>query len=144
MEWPQIKEKIITNIEPDNNLLKDIYMEEKETEKLFNLLKQSPTLSTLSRYQDGLKDKYSKELLKLYKPLVIENSKDVSDRNSYYGLCRYIKKMGELNNSEDFIFEMLDEMYPNYQNKPAFKEEIMNVLKNKDKFMKLLESKKAK
>ncbi len=143
-EWHQVKEEIITNIEPNNNLLKDIYMEEKETDKLFDLLKQTSELFTLSKYQEGVKDKYSKELLKLYKPLIIENSKYVSDRNSYYGLCRYIKKMGELNNSEDFIFDVLDEMYPNYQNRPAFKEEIMEVLENKDKFKKLLESKKAK
>lgn len=41
--------------------------------------------------------------------------------------------MGELNDSDDFIFEMLKEMNPSYKNKPAFKEEIMKVLSNKNK-----------
>lgn len=49
--------------------------------------------------------------------------------------------MKELDNSDDFIFDMLKEMYPNYRSKRAFKEEIMNVLspKNKDRFYELIQ-----
>lgn len=44
-----------------------------------------------------------------------------------------LRKMSDLNDSDDFIFEMLKEMYPNYRSKRAFKEEIMYVLSNKNK-----------
>ena len=52
--------------------------------------------------------------------------------------------MGELNDSDDFIFEMLKEMNPSYKNKPAFKEEIMKVLsnKNKNRFYELIQKQK--
>ena len=133
-EWKNIKEEIISNIKPNNKwFLEDIYMEENETDKLFDLLKKNPNISRLARYQDGVKNKYSEELLKLYKPQILEESKRASDRKWYQELCVYISKMSELNDSDDFIFEMLKEMYPNYKSKRAFKEEIMNVLSNKNK-----------
>lgn len=140
-EWETIKNQIISNIKPNNiYLLEDIYAEENEIDKLFGLLKKNPSMSQLAEYQDILKIKYSKELVNFYRPQIIESSKRVSDRNSYYGLCRYIGMMKELDNSDDFIFDMLKEMYPNYKSKRAFKEEIMKVLstKNKQRFYELI------
>ncbi len=142
-EWKTIKNQIISNIKSNNiYLLEDIYAEENEIDKLFGLLKRNPSVSQLAEYQDILKNKYSEELLNFYRPQIIESSKRVSDRNSYYGLCRYIGMMKELDNSEDFIFDMLKEMYPNYKSKRAFKEEIINVLspKNKQRFYELINS----
>ncbi len=141
-EWKNIKEEIISNIKPNNKwFLEDIYMEENEIDKLFNLLKKNPSMSKLARYQNCVKEKYSKELLNFYKPQILEESKRVSDRKRYQELCVYIGKMSELNDSDDFIFEMLKEMYPNYRSKRAFKEEIMNVLsdKNKNRFYELIQ-----
>ena len=140
-EWKPLKETIISKIKPNNiYFFEEIYAEENEIDKLFELLKKNPSMSDLARYQDILKSKYSKELLEFYKLQIIEESKRVSDRNSYYGLCRYIGMMKELDNSEDFIFNMLKEMYPNYKSKRAFKEEITNVLssKNKQRFYELV------
>ena len=134
LEWKSLKEKIISKIKPNNrNILEDIYMAENEIDKLFDLLKKNPNISRLAKYQDGVKEKYSKEILNLYKLQILEESKRVSDRKWYQELCVYIGKMSELNDSDDFIFEMLKEMYPNYRSKRAFKEEIMNVLSNKNK-----------
>ncbi len=141
-EWNSVKEKIISKIKPNNGcILEDIYMEENETNKLFELLKKNSSLYRLAKYQDAVKDKYSKELLNFYKPQIIEESKRASDRKWYQELCHYIRKMKELDNSDDFIFDMLKEMYPNYRSKRAFKEEIMNVLspKNKQRFYELIE-----
>lgn len=134
LEWQTLKEKIIANANPRNNcFLEDVYMEENEVSKLFDLLKQNPSMYKIARYQKCLKDKYSKELLCFYKSQILEQSKIVSERTHYQELCIYIKRMGELNNSEDFIFEMLKEMYPSYKSKRAFKEEILNVLSDKNK-----------
>lgn len=141
-EWENLKEKIISKIKPNNrNILEDIYMEENEIDKLFDLQKQNPNMSRLANYQDCVKGKYSKELLNFYKPQILEESKRVSDRKWYHELCFYIGKMSELNDSDDFIFEMLKEMYPYYKSKRAFKEEIINVLsnKNKNKFYELIQ-----
>ena len=140
-EWNPIKDKIFSKIKPNNkDFLEDIYVEEKETDKLFELLKKNPSMYRLAKYQDAVKDKYSEELLNFYKPQILAESKRVSDRKWYQELCHYIRKMEELANSDDFIFEMLKEMYPNYKSKKAFKEEIMDVLsiKNKQRFYELI------
>ena len=140
-EWDFIKDKIISKIKPNNrDILEDIYLEENETDKLFELLKKNPSMYRLAKYQDAVKNKYSKELLNFYKPQILEESKRVSYRKWYQELCYYIGKMKELDNSDDFIFDMLKEMYPNYKSKRAFKEEIIGVLstKNKQRFYELI------
>lgn len=140
-EWNSLKEKIISKIKSNNSaILEDIYIEENEIDKLFELLKKNPSIYMLVKCQDALKDKYSDELLDLYKIQILEFSKSVSDRKWYQKLCYYIGRMKEIDNSEDFIFDMLKEMYPNYKSKKAFKEEIINVLslRNKQRFYELI------
>lgn len=46
-EWEPVKEKIIFKVKPNN---KDIYVEENETDKLFELLKKNPSMYRLARY----------------------------------------------------------------------------------------------
>lgn len=133
-EWKELRDNIISKIKRnDRDILEKIYMEENEVDKLFELIKKDSNIYKLSSYQDGVKDKYSEELLKMYKKEIIEMTKRVNDRDSYQNLCFYIGKMRELNNSDDFIFNMIREMYPYYKNKRAFKEEIMHVLSNNNK-----------
>lgn len=146
-EWKKLKKEIVSKIKSNHDwILEDIYMEESESDKLFVLLKKNHSVTRLARYQDGVKDKYSKELLAFYKPQILEESKRASDRNWYHQICFYIRKMGELDEADDFIFEMLKEMYPNYKSKRAFKEEIINVLsnKNKERFYALIQNSKVK
>lgn len=143
LEWKVLKEKIISEIKPNNrDIIEDIYSEENEIDKLFELIKNNHSMYRLDKYQDALKCKYSKELLNFYKSQIFEEVNRVSDRKRYQELCYYIKRTKELDNSEDFIFDMLKEMYPNYASKRAFKEEIMNVLstKNKQRFSELIQN----
>ncbi len=143
-EWEKTKKEIIAKIKPNNSsILEDIYMEEKEADKLFALIKKDPSLTKLYKYQSILKNKYSKELLNYYKPQVLEHAKRVSNREGYRSVCKFIGRMDELNDSSLFIYDMLKEMYPLYRNKRAFKEEIMDVLnsENRVKFANLIANK---
>ena len=73
-EWKPIKEKIISKIKPNNrDILEDIYIEESETDKLFELLKKNSSMYRLAKYQDAVKDKYSKELLKEFNIKMLKN-----------------------------------------------------------------------
>ncbi len=143
-EWKNLKEEIISKIKSNNRgILENIYAEENEPDKLFGLIKKDPDLAKLYDYQNVLKDKYSKELLDFYKLGIIEKAKWATDRERYRSLCKYIKKMNEINDSSLFIYNMIEEMYPLYRNRKAFKEEIMNVLnsENKVKFVNLITNK---
>lgn len=140
-EWIVLKEDIISKLKDNRrDILLDIYMEENEIDKLFDLIKQDISLYRLAKYQDILKDKYSEELLNLYKNELLEESKSATDRSRYEHLCRYIGKMSELSNSEDYIYNMLTQMYPSYKSRPAFKQEIIRVLspRNKQRFYNLI------
>ena len=59
-------------------------MEENEVDKLFDLLKENPSMQRLEAYQDVLKDMYSKELLNFYKPQILDQAKIASDRKWYH------------------------------------------------------------
>lgn len=136
-DWKYIKEDIISKIKPSNSYtLEKIYQEENEVDKLFALLNNNPSMSKFEMYQDILKDKYSNELIKVYGKEIIEESINASNREAYRRISHYIKRMGELNDSDEKVIDMLIEMYPFYKSKKAFKDEILNVLnsKNKDKF----------
>lgn len=134
-EWNDLKDKIISQIKPDNvRILKEIYNEEKEVDKLFELLKDAPTLFELAKYQGILKAKYDKELLNFYRKEIIKCSETAKDRGSYSIICYHIGLMKEIDNSDDFIFDMLKEMQPNYKSKKAFKEEILKVLSSNNKY----------
>ena len=134
-EWNDLKDKIISQIKPDNvRILKEIYNEEKEADKLFELIKDAPTLFELAKYQGILKAKYGKELLNFYRKEIIKCSETAKDRGSYSNLCYHIGLMKEIDNSDDFIFDMLKEMQPNYKSKKAFKEEILKVLSSNNKY----------
>ena len=53
-------------------------------DKLFDLLKENPSMQRLEAYQDVLKDMYSKELLNFYKPQILDQAKIASDRKWYH------------------------------------------------------------
>lgn len=140
-EWQELKENIISKIKSNNSsILYNIYFEENEPDKLFALIKKNPNIDNIYKYQNILKDKYSKELLNYYENQILEMSKRVSDREGYQRICKYIKKMQELDNSSILIYDMIKKMYPIYRNKRAFKEEIINALAsdNKGKFIELI------
>lgn len=46
-------------------------------------MKKNLNMYRLAKYQDVVKNKYSKELLNFYKPQILEESKRVSDRKWY-------------------------------------------------------------
>lgn len=136
-EWNLIKDYIIPKINKDKiNLLEEIYAEEKDVDKLYEFIKKDHGLYNLAKFQDVLKNKYGKELLNFYKEKIIETAPLASSRKTYREIAYYIEKMEEIDNSGDFIYDMLEEMYPYYRKEKAFKEEIENVLsaKNMQKF----------
>jgi len=142
-EWEVLKKKIFENVEDNSrNILERICLEEGYTKELYSLIKNNPSLERLEYYQEGLMI-HGEDLLNWYKPQIIENAKRANGRLWYKDLCKYIKKMGEIPNSEDFIYEMLEEMFIYYKSKKAFKEEIFKVLNkiNKQRFEILISKK---
>lgn len=132
----EYKKEILNNLSKNNfhnRFLLEIYEEDNQIKKLFVQIKQYNDLSLLSNYKEKINSEYHNQLLDYYKKLIINNSKICYGRDEYYGLCRYIKDLYQLNCSSDYIMEMLENMYPYYKTKKAFKEEILKVLNSEDK-----------
>lgn len=132
----EFKKEILNNLSKNNyhsSFLLEIYEEDNMIKKLFEQIKQYNDLSLLSNYKEKINSEYHTELLDYYKKLIINKAQKCYGRNEYYGLCRYIKDLYQLNCSSDYIIEMLKNMYPYYKTKKAFKEEILGVLNLEDK-----------
>lgn len=130
------RKEILNNLSKSNyhnRFILEIYNEDNMIKELFNQIKQYDDLSILSNYKEKINSKYHIELLDYYKNLIIKKSKSCYGRNEYYGLCRYIKDLYQLNCSSNYIIDMLKNMYPYYKTKKAFREEIFNVLNLEDK-----------
>ena len=130
------KKEILNNINKNsyrNRFLLEIYEEDNMVEKLFKEIKKYNELSILSKYKEKINTEYHNELLDSYKKLIINKASKCYGRNEYYNLCTYIRDLYLLKCPSNFIIEMLKEMYPSYKTKKAFKEEIINVLKENDK-----------
>lgn len=131
-----LRKEILNNLSKNNYhniFLLEIYKEDNMIKELFLQIKKYNDLDLLSKYKKEINSAYHTELLDYYKKLIIGKSKTCYGRSEYYGLCRYIKDLYQLDCSSDYIIEMLRSMYPYYKTKKAFKEEILRVLNLDDK-----------
>lgn len=131
--------KIIINSISQNSFRKsfllEIYEEDNLVDKLFKEIKKSADLSLLSSYKKIINDNYHDELLDYYKELIIKQGSKCYGRSEYYNLCHYIKELYSLNCPNNFVINLVKEMYSFYKTRKAFREEIMNVLNNDDKII---------
>ena len=111
----------------------EMYNEDNKIDKLFKIIKKEQNLKLLKKYKEPINECYHEELLNTFKNLIIKNSTRVSGREEYYYLSHYIKDLYSLNCKEDFVINLLKEMYPYYKAKKAFREEIIKVLSKEDK-----------
>lgn len=111
----------------------EVYNEDNKIDKLFKIIKKEQNLKLLEKYKDSINVCYHEELLNTFKKVIIKESTRVSGREEYYCLSHYIKDLYSLNCEEDFVINLLKEMYPYYKTKKAFREEIIKVLSKEDK-----------
>jgi bisphosphoglycerate-dependent phosphoglycerate mutase len=145
-EWGKIVEDIIAGIKTETtkkhgkstwlpfnsfllSALSPIYIEERFTDRLFELVKNEKDIDRLMVYHEHLVFSYAHELLQLYIP-ALERQADKADNRSHYAqLAGNMKKiMRALAFGKEQIIELAKKMKQKYPRRPAMVEELNRVI----------------
>lgn len=97
-EWNAFVEAVIQDIATkkrwlDIGLIASIFIKEEWWNRLLELVKKSPDLNTIDRYEKHLSKNYSKEIIELYANGILNYMKNSMGRDHYQNACRYIRKI---------------------------------------------------
>lgn len=97
-EWNAFVEAVIQDITTkkrwlDIGLIASIFIKEEWWNRLLELVKKSPDLNTIDRYEKHLSKNYSKEIIELYANGILNYMKNSMGRDHYQNACRYIRKI---------------------------------------------------
>lgn len=106
----------------------EIYVEEKEYERLYKMILSVPSyrqLEALSEYAHHLKDFYSSELLALYTDRICDYAENNLGRNHYEYIAKILQNMKKLKEGDEVVRHVVQEFRNTYKRRSA----MMSVLK---------------
>ena len=100
-EWDAFVNAIVHEIKAkrrwyDTGLVATIYIREEKWDKLWEMVKENPTLSTIEQYESYLSKHYAGEMVDLYASLILDYLERNMGRDHYQTACRYIRRMIKL------------------------------------------------
>ena len=127
-EWETFINKLIQDIKTQKrwngfDQVASLYIREKKTEKLLEMVKTVKTLETLEHYDSYCTKDYPKEIADLYSYLILKYLEQNVSREHYHTACRYIirmRKYGEKGRADQLV-EKLRALYPR---RPALMDEL--------------------
>jgi hypothetical protein len=129
--WVAFVEELIQDISQkkrwhDEELIAGIFITEGWTERLLELVCNSPDLRTIGKYETHLSGKYSVEVVDLYVNALLAYVKTNVGRNHYKEACRYLRRVIKLGAREKAT-EVIAFFRTQYRNRTALMEELRNV-----------------
>ena len=130
-EWNAFVEAIIQDIMtkkrwPDTGLVASIFIKEEWWDRLLELVKKSPSLNIIDRYEKYLSQSYSKELIELYANGILNYMKNSMGRDHYQNACRYIRKIIKMG-GRDKANEIISYLRTEYPKRRALIEELNRI-----------------
>jgi uncharacterized Zn finger protein len=130
-EWNAFVEAIIQDIMtkkrwPDTGLVASIFIKEEWWDRLLELVKKSPSLNIIDRYEIYLSQSYSKELIELYANGILNYMKNSMGRDHYQNACRYIRKIIKMG-GRDKANEIISYLRTEYPKRRALMEELNRI-----------------
>ena len=131
-EWNAFVEAIIKDIKTskrwfdDISLIASIFIKEEWWDRLWELVKKSPSLNTIDRYEKYLSKNYSKEIIELYANGILNYMKNNMGRNHYQNACSYIQKITKMG-GRDKANEIISYLRTVYPKRKALMEELDRV-----------------
>lgn len=127
-EWPTFREGLIADYTATakwytEGQVADIYIREGLWARLLELVKGTPRLESLERYEKYLKQDYSVELADLYSGAVIAKMEGAVGRPHYTAAARYIRRIKKLGCPEKAA-ETVAILRAKYPRRPALLEEL--------------------
>lgn len=118
-KWKSFLESVIQDISAnrprhDSGLIARIFIREEWWDRLLELVKKSPYLTTIESYEKYLAEHYPDEIAALYSEGILKYIKNNLGRKHYREACRYLRRMIKLGarDKADEIIEFLKKEYP--------------------------------
>jgi uncharacterized Zn finger protein len=131
-EWNSFVEAIIKDIKTskrrydDISLIASIFIKEGWWDRLLELVKKSPSLNTIDRYEKYLSKNYSKDLIELYANGILNYMENSMGREHYQNACRYIRKVIKMG-GKDKANEIVSYLRSEYPQRRALIEELNRI-----------------
>ncbi len=129
-EWLKERDKFIPEPSADKgdgtfpHSLAKIFIEERQTERLFEMVKQKPDVNILLSYSEHLKDDYSTDLLRFYERAVRSFTESMSGPGDIHILIHLLKKISTIPGGSEILSELKDDMPGLFGDRP----DILNML----------------
>lgn len=110
----------------DGNVEAEIYVEEKENERLFHLLSsvEFGQLEALMRYAHHLKNSHSEQLIDMYISLLVDYAERNIGRKYYEQIARALLCMQKLNGGKVAVKQLVEDFRTIYKRRSAMMEEL--------------------
>lgn len=110
----------------DGNVEAEIYVEEKENERLFHLLSSAGfgQLEALMQYAHHLKNSHSEQLIGMYISLLVDYAERNIGRKYYEHIAQALLCMQKLNGGKAAVKQLVEEFRTIYKRRPAMMEEL--------------------
>ena len=130
-EWEAVVDDIVQEIKAksrwyDTGLVGGIYIREEKWDKLWEMVNENPTLSTIEKYESYLSNSYSNELLDLYANQILGFLERNMGRDHYQTACRYIRRMNKLGGKSK-ADKLIAQLRTLYAKRPALMQELDRV-----------------
>jgi len=130
-KWNSFVEAIIEDISKkkhwvDTDLIAKIFIKEEWWSRLFELVKKSPTLTTIEHYEKYLSKHYADEIVELYAIGITNYMKNNMGRDHYQNACRYIRKIIKLG-ARKKANEIISYLRNEYPKRKALLEELSKI-----------------
>ena len=130
-EWEAFVDGIVSEIKAkrrwyDTGLVGTIYIWEEKWDKLWEMVKENPTLSTIEQYESYLSKHYAGEIVDLYASLILDYLERNMGRDHYQTACRYIRRMIKLGGKAK-ADKLIAQLRTLYAKRPALMEELDRV-----------------
>ncbi len=101
----------------------NIYVREGWHDRLLEIVKSSPSLGSLERYEKHLKKEYADELAKLYADAVIRYVRENTGRQKYKTAAKYLRRIKKLGSTEK-ASQVVETLRAEYPQRRALQEEL--------------------
>ena len=130
-DWEAVINAIVHEIKAkrrwyDTGLVGSIYIKEEKWDKLWEMVKENPDLSTIERYETYLSKHYSDELVDLYANQILDYLNRNMGRDHYQTACRYIRRMIKLGGKTK-ADKLIAQLRTLYAKRPALMQELDRV-----------------
>lgn len=125
-EWIVEKSDLISFYEETYSyeFLNELYIEEHDIDDLYHNIVNNCQIGQIEQYREFYEDKYSSDILLIYKNYILEEAKTSKNISGYTLILKYLNLMISYNNSTNMVKNLIRVLKNKYHSRKLFMEKI--------------------